>query len=327
MKYKNIVIAGGGVLGSQIAFQCAYCGFNVTVLVPDEESKKKLMVKLNDLKKTYTKTIKVMNTKAGKAPGIWARGIADISHHNLNKCLNRVKNIMDNISMETNQARALEDADLVIESITEIFDVKKEFYEAIAPLLPEKTVIVTNSSTLLPSKLAKFTGRPEKYLAMHFANAIWKNNIAEIMKQPETNEKYFKEVIKFAEAINMVPLAANVEKSGYLLNSMLVPFLLSAMDLYANGISDPETIDKAWKLGTGAPNGPFEILDIVGLETAKNIVLQYQKVPNLLDPLLKKMMMPYNFDGMLEILNKYIDKGKMGKATKEGFYKYDKGKK
>ena len=320
MKYKNIVVAGGGVLGSQIAFQCAYCGFNVTVLVLDEEGKKVLNKKVEDLRKVYLKTIKEMNTKAGKAPGVWARGIADINHHNLDKCLNRVKSAV--VNTEIDQAKALADADLVIESITEIFDVKKSFYEQIAPLLPEKTVIVTNSSTLLPSKLAKFTGRPNKYLAMHFANSIWKNNIAEIMKHSETDIKYFNEVIKFAEAINMVPLAAKEEKAGYLLNSLLVPFLLCAMDMYANGISDPETIDKAWTLGTGAPKGPFQILDTVGLETAKNIVLQYQKIPNLLDPLFKKMMLPYNFDGMLTLLNMYIDKGLMGKASGEGFYKY-----
>ena len=152
MKYKNVVVAGGGVLGSQIAFQCAYCGFNVTVLVPNEDSVKSFNKKIDNLKKTYIKTIKVMNTKAGKAPGLWANGIADIKHHNLNKCMNKVKNIMDFISIETNQAEALRDADLVIESITEIFDVKKDFYESIAPLMPAKTVIVTNSSTLLPSK-------------------------------------------------------------------------------------------------------------------------------------------------------------------------------
>jgi 3-hydroxybutyryl-CoA dehydrogenase len=94
------------------------------------------------------------------------------------------------------------------------------------------------------------------------------------------------------------------------------------MDLVANGVSDPITIDKAWTLGTGAPKGPFQIIDTVGLETAKNIVLQYQKVPNIFDPLLKKMMLPYNYDGMLEILNKYIEEGKMGKVSGEGFYKY-----
>ena len=126
-------------------------------------------------------------------------------------------------------------------------------------LLPEKTVIVTNSSTLLPSKLAKSTGRENKFLALHFANSIWKNNIAEVMGHDKTDEKYFNEIISFAEAINMIPLAAREEKSGYLLNSMLVPFLLSAMDLLANGVSDAITIDKAWTLGTGAPKGPFHI--------------------------------------------------------------------
>ena len=143
------------------------------------------------------------------------------------------------------------------------------------------------------------------------------------MKHSGTDDKYFNEIVKFAESINMIPLQAREEKSGYLLNSMLVPFLLSAMDLLANGVSDPETIDKAWTLGTGAPNGPFQIIDVVGLETAKNIVEQYQKVPDLFDPLLKKMMLPYNYDGMLEILNKYLEEGKKGKAVGEGFYKYD----
>ena len=92
----------------------------------------------------------------------------------------------------------------------------------------------------------------------------------------------------------------------------------------ANNVSDPETIDKAWTLGTGAPNGPFRILDTVGLITAKNIVEQYQKVPNILDPLFRKMMLPYNYDGILKILNKYIEEGKLGKSAGEGFYKYDK---
>ena len=103
---------------------------------------------------------------------------------------------------------------------------------------------------------------------------------------------------------------------------MLVPFLLSAMDLLTNEISDPESIDIAWTRGTGAPKGPFQIIDTVGLNTAKNIVEQYQKVPGLMSPLLKKMLLPYNYKGMLSMLNKYIDEGKLGKSTGEGFYKY-----
>lgn len=319
MNYKKIVVAGGGILGSQIAFQSAYCGFDVTILIRKEDSSEEVKDKLKKLSNTYKETIELMNPKEENN---WARGISDISSFNKKECLDRVDKALDNINIETEQDKALEDADLVIESITENFDIKASFYKQIAEYLPEKTVVVTNSSTLLPSKLAKYTGRPNKYLAMHFANSIWKNNIAEIMGHDDTEEQYFNEIIEFAKAINMIPLAAREEKSGYILNSMLVPFLLSAMDLVANGISDPETIDKAWTLGTGAPKGPFQIIDTVGLETAKNIVLEYQKVPNVFDPLLKKMMLPYNFDGMLDILNKYISEGKIGKSSGEGFYKY-----
>ena len=318
MKYKNVVVAGGGVLGSQIAFQSAYCGFNVTILIRKEDSLESLQSKLKGLYESYVDTIKSMNKTN------WARGIASVDSFDKNECLEKAKKAYENINIETDQAKALKNADLLIESITEKLDVKTAFYKQIAPLMPEKTVVVTNSSTLLPSKMAKSTGRPEKYLAMHFANVIWKNNIAEIMGHSGTKEEYFNEVVKFAEAINMIPLPAREEKSGYMLNSMLVPFLLCAMDLVANGVSDPETIDKAWTLGTGAPKGPFEIMDIVGLVTAKNIVEQYQKVPNIFDPLLKKMMLPYNYDGMLKILNKYIDSGKLGVSTGEGFYKYKK---
>ena len=319
MNYKKIVVAGGGILGSQIAFQSAYCGFDVTILIRKEDSLEDVKEKLEKLKKTYIDTINIMNVENVET---WARGIASIDNYNKEKCLTRVEDAIKNITIETEQQKALEGADLVIESITENIDIKANFYKQIAPLLAEKTVVVTNSSTLLPSKLAKFTGRENKYLAMHFANSIWKNNIAEVMGHSETDEKYFDEIIEFAKAINMIPLAAREEKAGYLLNSMLVPFLLSAMDMVANGISDPETIDKAWTLGTGAPKGPFQIIDTVGLVTAKNIVLEYQKVPNVFDPLLKKMMLPYNFDGMLKILNKYIDEGKIGKSVGEGFYKY-----
>ncbi len=322
MKYKKVVVAGAGVLGSQIAFQSAYCKFDVTVLVREEDNKDEIKERFKKLLDTYLDTIEVMDTKVGKAKDVWALGIAPVDNFDKKECIERANKAYENIKIETDQRIALEDADLVIESITEDVKIKNSFYESIAPLLPEKTVIVTNSSTLLPSKMAKATGREEKYLALHFANSIWKNNVAEIMGQPKTDEKYFEELESFAKAINMIPLVAREEKSGYLLNSMLVPFLLSAMDLLANGVSDYETIDKAWTIGTGAPNGPFRIIDVVGLETARYIVLQYQKVPDILDPLLRKMMLPYNYDGMLEILDKMLAEGKKGKAVGEGFYKY-----
>ena len=318
MEYKKIVIIGGGVLGSQIAFQCAYSGYETTILIRKDDNKPKIKKSLEKLKKTYIEILTEMTPKHG-----WARGLANEKNFNREKCIETAEHTMERIHIETNQKEALEEADLVIESITENIEIKRNLYEQISRLLPEKTVLVTNSSTLLPSKLADYTGRPNKFLSMHFANSIWKNNIVEVMGHERTEEKYFNEIIEFGESIKMIPLPVTKEKSGYLLNSMLVPFLMSAMDLYANGISDPESIDKAWTLGTGAPKGPFHIMDTVGLETVKNIVEQYQKVPTIINPLLKKMMLPYNYKGMLKIVNKYIEEGKLGKSSGEGFFKYE----
>lgn len=313
---KNIVIMGGGVLGSQIAFQTAFCDYNVTVWLRSEGSIERTKAKLELVKNSYMDAINLMAMPEGKSFNNWCRGIADADNFNKDELINKVMGLSDKIKLELDMKKALEDADLVIESMAEDFEAKKDLYLKMAPLLPEKTIVVTNSSTMLPSKLAKYTGRPDKFLALHFANSIWKNNTVEVMMHPKTEEKYFNEVMEFAKSIRMIALPLKKEKSGYLLNSMLIPLLFSGMDLYVNGVSDFESIDKAWLLGTGAPKGPFQILDTVGLETAYNIVEMYLKVPSFLAP--------YNFKGMAKVLKEYIDAGKLGKASGEGFYKYDK---
>lgn len=313
---KNIVIMGGGVLGSQIAFQTAFCDYNVTVWLRSEGSIERTKAKLELVKNSYIDAINLMAMPEGKSFNNWCRGIADADNFNKDELINKVMGLSDKIKLELDMKKALEDADLVIESMAEDFEAKKDLYLKMAPLLPEKTIVVTNSSTMLPSKLAKYTGRPDKFLALHFANSIWKNNTAEVMMHPKTEEKYFNEVMEFAKSIRMIALPLKKEKSGYLLNSMLIPLLFSGLDLYVNGVSDFESIDKAWLLGTGAPKGPFQILDTIGLETAYNVVEMYLKVPSFLAP--------YNFKGMAKVLKKYIDAGKLGKASGEGFYKYDK---
>ena len=158
MNYKKIVVAGGGILGSQIAFQSAYCGFDVTILIRKEDSKEELNKKLQNLHDTYTDTINNMS----KDESVWARGISDKDNFDKSKCLKKVKEALSNITVETDQVQAFKDADLVIESITENTDIKVAFYKQIAHILEDKTVLVTNSSTLLPSKLAKYTGREDK---------------------------------------------------------------------------------------------------------------------------------------------------------------------
>ncbi len=313
---KNIVIAGGGVLGSQIAYQSAYCGFNVTIWLRSESSITRTQPKLDHLRQVYADTISQMATPEGQTPGTWARGIADYDSFDKEACLKKSEDAYKNIKLELDLGKAVADADLVIESMAENEQQKIDFYNKMASLLPAKTIVVTNSSTMLPSKFAKYTGRADKYLSLHFANSIWKNNTAEVMVQSKTDMHYFDEVMEFAADIRMVPLPVKKEKSGYLLNSMLIPLLFSGMDLYVNGISDPESIDKAWTLGTGAPKGPFRILDTVGLTTAYNIVQMYVKLPSFLAP--------YNFKGMSKMLKGYIDEGKLGMSTGEGFYKYKK---
>ncbi len=309
---KNVTILGGGVLGSQIAFQTCFCGKNVTIYLRSEESIERCKKKLESVKKSYIDAINVM--KKSKDINTWSLGISDFNKFDAKALLKDAGSVLDRITFETSLQKAVEDADIVIESMSEDFNSKKDIYEKLAPLLPSKTILVTNSSTMLPSKLAKYTKRENKFMALHFANSIWKNNIVEVMMHDKTDEKYFEKVLKFAKSIKMIPLPLKKEKSGYLLNSMLIPLLFSGLDLLVNGISDVKSIDAAWKRGTGSPKGPFEILDTVGLKTAYDIVLMYVKIP--------KFLAPYNFKGMEKLLKQYIDEGKLGKSSGEGFYKY-----
>ena len=290
MSYKTVCVAGGGVLGSQIAFQAAYCGFDVTIWLRSEGSIGRTQPKIDHVREEYIAAIEGMADGTGE----WCAGIADSDQtFDREVALAAVERAYSTLKLELDLAEAVADADLVIESMAEDTQAKIDFYKKLAPVLPQKTVVVTNSSTLLPSTFAKYTGRSEKYLSLHFANDI-----------------------------RMLALPVNKEKNGYLLNSMLVPWLLSGLDLYVSGVSDPKSIDLAWTRGTGAPKGPFRVFDTVGIQTAYNIVMQYQKVPGLVSPLLKKMMMPYNFKAMASVLKKMLDEGKLGESSGEGFFKY-----
>lgn len=306
MAIEKVVVAGGGVLGSQIAFQTAYCGFDVTIWLRSEGSIGRTQPKIDSVYKSYIEAIEGM----ADGSGAWCAGIAD-SNAPFNKeaCLAKVEQAYKNLKLELDMAKAVSDVDLVIESMSEDPKAKIDVYQKLAPLLPEKALLASNSSTLLPSKFAKFTGRPEKYGSLHFANSIWKNNTAEVMGHDGTSKETFEKLMEFANQIRMIALPVRKEKSGYLLNSMLVPFLLSGLDLWASDVSDPKSIDIAWEHGTGAPKGPFRIIDTVGLPTAYNIVLQFQSVPGLLNPLFKKMMLPYNYKTMAKLLKEMIDKG------------------
>ena len=311
MGFKKIVVVGGGIIGSQIAFQSAYCGFESWILLRSEASIERTKQKIEKLRSIYLDTMEKMKTdKTAYCNGFTNK--KDLTNKEIDELKIQLEKGYKELKLTTKYEEACKDADLIIESIAEDPKQKTELYQELSKYMEEKTILVTNSSTLLPSLFADSTGRPEKYLAFHFSINIWKNNIAEIMVHARTDKKYFEEMIKFAEEINMIPLKVNKEQKGYILNSMIVPFLFSALTLWANEVSDIETIDKTWSLGTGAPKGPFQIMDSIGLSTIYNIFLIN---PGYSDPnsIIRKIA---------DKLKLMIDAGKLGINSGEGFYKY-----
>ncbi|MGF2614234.1 3-hydroxyacyl-CoA dehydrogenase [Rossellomorea vietnamensis] len=286
MNYKNITVAGSGVLGSQIAFQTAFHGFNVSVYDINDEALEKAKDRVINLKPRYQEDLGASQEDVDAA--------------------------FDRMSFYSDLGKAVEDADLVIEAVPEVVKIKTEFYEKLGSAAPEKTIFATNSSTLLPSQFAKATGRPEKFLALHFANEIWTNNTAEVMGHPGTDKNVFEDLLKFAKAIGMVALPLYKEQPGYILNSLLVPFLEAGQMLLVKDVSDAHTIDKTWMIATGAPKGPFAILDIVGITTAYNISSAKAEATG-----------SEEFAKLAAMLKtEFIDKGKLGRETGEGFYTY-----
>ncbi|MDQ7918009.1 3-hydroxyacyl-CoA dehydrogenase [Mesonia sp. MT50] len=285
MKIKNVTIAGTGVLGSQIAFQSAFKGFNVSIYDINDDALEKANERLIVLKGRYVEDN--YGTKE------------------------EVDNAYNRISQYTDLAKAVEHADLVIEAVPELLPIKQDFYTKLSAVANEKTIFASNSSTMTPSQIVDFTDRPEKYLHLHFANEIWKLNIAEIMKHERTSDEVFETIIEFAKDIAMIPILLHKEQPGYVLNTLLVPFLKAAMQLAADGVADPKVVDKTWMISTGAPIGPFAFLDIIGPNTPYNL---YKAWGDQGDELSAKVA--------AWIKSEYLDKDRMGTANGKGVYDY-----
>jgi 3-hydroxybutyryl-CoA dehydrogenase len=182
-----------------------------------------------------------------------------------------------------------------------------------ARLLPRHTLLATNSSTLLASDFAAATGRPAKFCALHFANLIWALNIAEIMAQPATDDDTLTQVAEFAIEIGMVPIAVRKEQNGYVLNTWFVALLNAAQTLVTNGVSTPEDVDRSFLIcNPGASRGPMAMIDMVGMQTALN-VLSYWGTRNQDEQMLRNAEY---------IKARFLDQGKLGLPTGEGYYRY-----
>jgi 3-hydroxyacyl-CoA dehydrogenase len=214
--------------------------------------------------------------------------------------------------LTTSLPAALVDPDLLIEAIPERLDIKRAFYAQLQAAAPEKTIFASNSSTMVPSQLAAHTGRPERFLHLHFATPVWRHNIAEIMAHPRTDPAVFEALIAFARQMGMVPIPLNKEQPGYVLNALLVPYLLVALQLFIDGVADYQLIDKTWMIAKDAKTGPFGSIDQIGITTAYNIARNMTE-QNKGSP--AGRVAAY-------LKERFIDTGKLGLAAGEGFYLY-----
>jgi len=283
---RCVTVAGAGVLGAQIAFQAAVHGFDVRLYDIDEAAIEAGRQRLATLKMAY-------DTEAIASAAQTAAAL-------------------DSIQLTTVLSDALEDADLLIEAIPERLDIKQAFYTKVQGLAPPKTIFASNSSTLTPSQLVSFTGRPGRFLHLHFAAPVRHHNIAEIMGHPDTAPAVFDAVVAFSKKIGMVAVPIDKEQPGYVLNTLLIPFLLSALSLVSKGIATYQIIDKTWMICTDAKAGPFGAIDEIGITTAYNITRNLAEENPTSDGARIADYLKGNF----------IDTGRMGVGSGAGFYTY-----
>ena len=316
MTIKKVTIAGGGVLGAQIAYATAFHGYDVIIWGRRDDSIERIKPRIDRLHEIYKKELEIAPSYIGEKNPNYPRSFFTSKEEITEEKISELKDVNEKVykgfTYTTDLKEAFGEADLVIEAIAEVVDQKKDFYEKIAPYLKDDAILVTNSSTLLPSTFREYTGREERFLSLHFANNIHRQNLAEVMRHDRTSDEAFEAVVEFAKTIGMYPAIVKKEQPGYILNSLLVPLLGEGLTLYGNDVADPVDIDMDWKIGTGSPKGPFEIIDIVGITTVVNILSLNPASHDSNTPIGKAFIK----------LQEMVDKGLKGVETGQGFYKY-----
>ncbi len=203
----------------------------------------------------------------------------------------------------------LKDCDLVIEAIIENLDEKARAYEAVERVVRAETIIVSNTSSLCVTELAAKTKRPDRFGGLHFFNPVPIMKLVEVIRALTTSDESYKTLYAFAQSLGKEPITAP-DKPGFIVNRLLVPYLLDAIRAHEHGLGTVEDIDKGMKLGCNYPMGPFTLLDYVGLDTTyyiANIMFEEYREPAYAPPpLLKRMVLA----------------GRLGKKSGYGFYKY-----
>ncbi|PXW91226.1 3-hydroxyacyl-CoA dehydrogenase [Nitrosomonas sp. Nm84] len=282
---KNVTTAGAGVMGSQVSWMTAWHGKNVTVYDAFEDGIKKGKA-FHD---TYGKHF------------MEKRGATEAEVNATKARLRYTTDLKD----------ALKDADLIIEQVPENMEIKKELWKQISELAPQKTIFCTNTSSLLPSEVMKNVDRPERSTTLHFCVNVWEANVGEIMMISGTSQATFDTVCEFAKEIGLVPIPIHQEQPGYVLNSLLIPFAVAALQLLQKGVCTPQYLDRTWRICMEGKIGPAQMIDKMGMNVCYHIAKGQGDAGN------KEMA------ALAEYLKtEFIDKGKTGLLAGEGYYTY-----
>ncbi len=214
--------------------------------------------------------------------------------------------VLSRIHYTTDLKVALNDCDFVSENVTEELSIKEKVWKQIGELAPAKTIFTTNTSYLLPSQLASISGRPEKFCAFHFHDVFYAR-VVDIMPHPATDPSLIPLLQELGKSLNQVPVFVKKESPGYIFNFMLMALLGAAGRLKTRDIASIEDIDRSWMVNFHMPTGPFGIIDTIGLDTAWHVVKERDDEAS---------------QAFAKLLKEYIDEGKLGEKTGEGFYKY-----
>lgn len=294
---QKVTVVGAGTLGTQVALQTAITGHDVTVLDVSEDS-------LQNCRKNHELILQSFLEREQDPSKVQARAWTNLtsssssSSNNNSKDAERViQETLGRLMYTTDPAQAMDGCELVSENVPEVPEIKSSTYTTLTDHIissndnTQDIIFTTNSSTLLPSDFVDVL--PEQYrsnfLALHFANGIWDANIGEIMPHPGTDPAITERVVNFAKDIRMVPFHILKEQNGYIINSLLVPWLNAAQTLVTNGVvQTPSEVDKAWLISMGGYHhtdlstirAPFIVMDQIGVPLVANVLSYWGEVSN-----------------------------------------------
>ncbi|HOV90922.1 MAG TPA: 3-hydroxyacyl-CoA dehydrogenase NAD-binding domain-containing protein [Syntrophorhabdaceae bacterium] len=286
MEIKTVGVLGAGVMGNGIAQVAAMAGYNV--IMRDIEDR---FVEggLKNIDKFLSKTVEKGKMTAEQKSAI----------------MGRIKGTTD--------MGAMKDADFVVEVVVEVMDIKKKVFAELDEITKKDVILSSNTSSMSLTEIATATKRPDKVVGMHFFNPVPLMRLVEVIRGMQTSDETVAATIDLTKKFGKEPVEVKVDVPGFLVNRLMVPHFIEAIKLYEQGIASKEDIDKAAKLGLNYPMGPFELMDLTGLDI--NLHVQQYFYDNLPKEL--------KWDPPLTLKN-LVKAGSLGRKSGKGWYDYSK---